>query len=45
MGDSERNDDCRVYLITPPELDLRTFPDRLAQALNAGDVAAVVQLA
>lgn len=33
--------DCRIYLITPPRLDLQSFPDRLAQALDAGDVAAV----
>ena len=32
---------CRLYLITPPALDLATFPDRLAAALDAGDVAAV----
>ncbi|HET6609791.1 MAG TPA: thiamine phosphate synthase [Rhodopila sp.] len=37
----KRNVDCRIYLITPPQLDLHTFPDRLAQALDAGDVAAV----
>lgn len=30
---------CRLYLITPPRLDLATFPDRLAAALEAGDVA------
>jgi thiamine-phosphate pyrophosphorylase len=30
---------CRLYLITPPRLDLATFPDRLAAALDAGDVA------
>jgi thiamine-phosphate pyrophosphorylase len=35
------NPDCCVYLITPPQLDLHIFPDRLAQALDAGDVAAV----
>ncbi|GAN77222.1 thiamine phosphate synthase [Acidisphaera rubrifaciens] len=32
---------CRLYLITPPALDVATFPDRLAAALDAGDVAAV----
>ena len=32
---------CRLYIITPERLDLRTFPDVLAQALDAGDVAAV----
>ncbi len=34
-------DRCRLYLITPPALDLETFPDRLAAALDAGDVAAL----
>ncbi len=32
---------CRVYLITPPSLDPVVFADRLAAALDAGDVAAV----
>jgi thiamine-phosphate pyrophosphorylase len=31
---------CRLYLITPPVLS-ETFPDQLAAALDAGDVAAV----
>ncbi len=31
----------RLYLITPPDLDLSRFPDLLAAALDAGDVAAV----
>ncbi|MBP0446172.1 thiamine phosphate synthase [Roseomonas sp. SSH11] len=31
--------DCRLYLITPPSIDLATFPDLLARALDAGDVA------
>ncbi len=30
---------CRVYLITPPRLDLARFRDQLAAALDAGDVA------
>ena len=34
-------DGCRVYLITPPALDPGPFADRLAAALDAGDVAAV----
>ena len=33
--------DCRLYLITPPALDPLRFRDRLAAALDAGDVAAV----
>lgn len=32
---------CRLYVITPETFDLRTFPDGLARALDAGDVAAV----
>ena len=31
----------RLYLITPPSLDATRFPDLLAAALDAGDVAAV----
>ena len=34
-------DGCRLYLITPPALDPLPFRDRLAAALDAGDVAAV----
>jgi len=32
---------CRLYLITPPRIDLEIFPDQLAAALDAGDVASV----
>jgi thiamine-phosphate pyrophosphorylase len=32
---------CRLYLITPEVLDLRTFSDSLARALDADDVAMV----
>ena len=32
---------CRIYLITPPAIDPARFPDLLAAALDAGDVAAV----
>lgn len=32
---------CRLYLITPPRLVPETFRDRLAEALDAGDVACV----
>jgi thiamine-phosphate pyrophosphorylase len=31
--------DCRIYLITPPRIDLAVFPDVLARTLDAGDVA------
>ncbi|HEY8612532.1 MAG TPA: thiamine phosphate synthase [Roseomonas sp.] len=30
---------CRLYLITPPKLDLAPFAEELASALDAGDVA------
>ncbi len=34
--------DCRLYLLTPPTMtDLQGFAGRLAEALEAGDVAAV----
>ena len=32
---------CRLYLVTPPALEPESFRDRLAAALDAGDVAAV----
>ena len=32
---------CRLYLITPPQLDVSHFRDVLAAALDAGDVATV----
>lgn len=32
---------CRLYLITPPVIELSQFPDLLAAALDAGDVASV----
>jgi thiamine-phosphate pyrophosphorylase len=32
---------CQLYLITPPVIDLGRFPDLLAAALDAGDVASV----
>lgn len=31
----------QIYLITPPEFDLSTFPDRLASVLDAEDVACI----
>jgi thiamine-phosphate pyrophosphorylase len=34
-------DRCRAYLITPEKFELLPFADRLAAALDAGDVAAV----
>ena len=32
---------CRLYLITPPEIELRSFGTVLASALDGGDVACV----
>ncbi len=32
---------CRLYLVTPPAIDLASFPAALAAALDAGDIAAV----
>ena len=32
-------DRCRLYLITPPQIDLETFAPKLEAALDAGDVA------
>lgn len=34
-------DNCRLYLITPPVFDPLRFADRLASALDGGDVAAM----
>jgi thiamine-phosphate pyrophosphorylase len=39
--DEAARDPCRLYLVTPPTIDLAIFPDRLAEALDGGDVAAV----
>lgn len=33
--------DCQLYLITPPRIDPDRFPDLLARALDAGEVAAL----
>lgn len=41
MPRMSEGDRCRVYLITPPSLDPLPFADRLAAALDGGDVAAV----
>jgi len=32
-------DPCRLYLITPPQIDLASFAESLKAAVNAGDVA------
>lgn len=31
--------DCRLYLLTPPTIDIRTFPDIVRATFDAGDVA------
>ncbi|WP_096784456.1 thiamine phosphate synthase [Rhodobacter sp. CZR27] len=36
MADSDRP---QIYLITPPEIDLEVFPDRLARVLDATEIA------
>ena len=36
-----QDDRPQIYLITPPELSLQSFPDQLARALDAHDVACV----
>ena len=41
MNDHETQTACRLYLITPPAFDPSVFRETLAQALDAGDVAAV----
>jgi thiamine-phosphate pyrophosphorylase len=38
MADADRP---QIYLITPPEIDLELFPDRLARLLDAHEVACV----
>jgi thiamine-phosphate pyrophosphorylase len=32
---------CQLYILTPEALDLRSFPDLLARAIDVGEVAAV----
>jgi len=39
--DDPDNAGCRLYLITPPRIEPTDFREDLAQALDAGDVAAV----
>ncbi|MCW3477427.1 thiamine phosphate synthase [Limobrevibacterium gyesilva] len=40
-GGAQEAGSCRLYLITPPAIELAGFRDTLASALDAGDVAAV----
>jgi thiamine-phosphate pyrophosphorylase len=36
-----KDDRPQIYLITPPEIDLEVFPDRLAAVLDGTDIACV----
>ena len=38
---SLKNNACRLYLITPPKIEVSIFAQALTQALDGGDVAAV----
>lgn len=38
---SQMSDRCRLYLITPPKLEPKSFAETLRRALGAGDVASV----
>lgn len=38
----EANEAARLYLVTPPTVDMEAFPAQLAEALSGGDVAAVL---
>lgn len=39
---SDKPEAARLFLVTPPSLDAASFAPRLAEALSAGDVAAVL---
>jgi len=41
MAALQMTDRCRLYLITPPKLEPKSFADTLKRALDAGDVASV----
>ena len=41
MNNNKSKSRCRLYLITPPKINLNTFKDKLARALDGGDVACV----
>lgn len=38
---SESVESTRLYLITPPKIDLQTFPAKLEEAFSGGDIACV----
>ena len=38
---AQGDEGCRLYLVTPPAIDLHPFADQLAATLDAGDVACV----
>ena len=39
MTSDEKTQKCRIYLITPPLIDIKTFPDKLNSAMQGGDIA------
>ncbi len=41
MAKAPKPPPCRLYLLTPPAIELSSFADTLSAALDAGDVAAV----
>jgi thiamine-phosphate pyrophosphorylase len=41
MTDNKVKKSCRLYLITPPQIEVNTFKDDLAAALDSDDVACV----
>ena len=41
MNNNKSKSRCRLYLITPPKINLNSFKDKLARALDGGDVACV----
>jgi thiamine-phosphate pyrophosphorylase len=38
-AEADRDDGCRLYLITPPRIEIATFAEMLKLALGGGDVA------
>lgn len=41
MSDPDKTDPCRLYLITPPRIDLAPFTEEFRAAVDAGDIASV----
>ena len=38
MTSDEKTQKSRIYLITPPLIDIKTFPDKLNSAMQGGDI-------